>query len=53
MRAREGARRARKKAKERSSSPTTTLLRWQSINPLQFIFYHPRSMDFEEKIEGL
>ena len=22
-------------------------------NPLRFIFYHPRSTDFEEKIEGL
>ena len=53
MSARERARRARKKAKERSSSSTTTLLRWQSINPLRSIFYHPRSMDFEEKIEGL
>ena len=28
-------------------------LRWWSINPLWFIFYHPRSIDFEEKIEGL
>ena len=34
-------------------SPTTTPLRWRSINPLRFIFYHPRSTDFEEKIEGL
>ena len=34
------------------SSPTTTLLRWRSINPLWFIFYHPRSTDFEEKIES-
>ena len=24
-----------------------------SINPLRFIFYHPRSKDFEDKIEGL
>ena len=36
-----------------SSSPTTTPSRWWSINPLQFIFYHSRSTDFEEKIEGL
>ena len=36
-----------------SSSPTPTPLRWGSINSLQFIFYHARSMDFEEKIEGL
>ena len=53
MSARERARRARKKTKERSSSPTTTRLCCQSIHPLRFIFYHPRSMDFEEKIEGL
>ena len=33
--------------------PSTTLLRWRSINPLRFIFYHPRSTDFQEKIEGL
>ena len=26
---------------------------WWSINLLQFIFYHSRSTDFEEKIEGL
>ena len=24
-----------------------------SINPLRFIFYNPRSTDFEEKTEGL
>ena len=36
-----------------SSSPTTTLLRWRSINPPRFIFIHARSTDFEEKIEGL
>ena len=49
-----GAReRARKENKELSSSPTTTRLRWRSINPLRFMFYHPRSTDFEEKIEGL
>ena len=30
-----------------------TPLHWRSINPLQFIFYHPRSADFEEGIEGL
>ena len=49
-----GAReRARTENKELSSSPATTRLRWRSINPLPFIFYHPRSTDFEEKIEGL
>ena len=49
------ARSARKKNKEYVylSSPTTTPLRWWSINPLRFIFYHPRSTDFEEKIERL
>ena len=36
-----------------SSSPTTTPLRWRSINPPRFIFNHARSTDFEEKIEGL
>ena len=35
--------------KKFSSSPTTTPLRWRSINPLPSIFYHPRSTDFEEK----
>ena len=29
--------------RKNSSSPTTTPLCWWSINPLQFIFYHPRS----------
>ena len=28
-------------------------VRWRSINPLRIIFYHTRSTDFEEKIEGL
>ena len=53
--ARERAQSARKKNKERlfSSSLTPTPLRWRSINPLWFIFYHPRSTDFEEEIEGL
>ena len=51
--ARERAGSARKKNKELSSSPTTTSLRWRSINPLRFIFYHPCSTDFEGKIEGL
>ena len=49
-------RRAReRKIKKRlfSSSPTPTPLRWGSINPPRFIFYHARSTDFEEKIEGL
>ena len=32
--------------------PTTAPLHWLSINPLRFIFYHPRSTDFEENIEG-
>ena len=31
----------------------STPLRWRSINPTWFIFYHARSTDFEEKIEGL
>ena len=46
------ARSARRKNKERlfSSSPTPTPLRWRSINPLRFIFHHPRSTDFEQKI---
>ena len=39
--------------RKNSSSPITTPLCWRSINPLQFIFYHPRSTNFEEKIEGL
>ena len=30
-----------------------TPLYWRSINPLRFIFYHPRSVDFEKEIEGL
>ena len=30
-----------------------TPLHWRSINPLRFIFYHPRSVDFEKEIEGL
>ena len=32
--------------------PTTAPLHWLSINPLRFIFYNPRSTDFEENIEG-
>ena len=46
-----GARSARKKNIERlfSSSPSTTPLCWWSINLQRFIFYHPRSTDFEEK----
>ena len=50
------AKRARENEREAllfSSSPTTTPLHWRSINPLRFIFYHPRLTDFEEKIEGL
>ena len=35
------------------SSSTTTSLHWRSINPPRFIFYHVRSTDFEEKIDGL
>ena len=30
-----------------------TPLHWRSVNPLRFIFYHPRSTDFEKEIEGL
>ena len=33
--------------------PNPTPLRWRSINPLRFIFYHARSTVFEEKIDGL
>ena len=47
-RARENERGARER-----KIPTTTLLRWRSINPLRFIFYHQGSTDFQEKIEGL
>ena len=36
-----------------SSSLTATPLRWWSINPVLFVFYHPRATDFEEKMEGL
>ena len=36
---------------DKEKSPTTIPLRWRSINPLRFIFYHPT--DFEEKIEDL
>ena len=46
------AKRAREKEREAvlfSSSPTTTPFHWRSINPLRFIFYHPRLTDFEEK----
>ena len=46
-------RRAPQQSKRTRTSPTTTPLRWRSINPLRFKFYHPRSTDFEEKIEGL
>ena len=35
-------------------SPHPTTLRWRSINPSGFsFFYHARSTDFEEKVEGL
>ena len=30
-----------------------TPLYWWSVNPLRFIFYHPRSTGFEKEIEGL
>ena len=30
-----------------------TPLQWRSINPLRFIFYQPRSTDFEKEMEGL
>ena len=33
--------------------PPLPPLRWRPINPLRYIFYHPRSTYFEEKIEGL
>ena len=33
--------------------PPLPPLRWRPINPLRFIFYHPRSTYFQEKIEGL
>ena len=49
----ERARSAREKNKERSSIfffPPTNPLRWRSINPLRFIFYHSRSTDFEENL---
>ena len=42
-----------RKRKIFSSSPTPAPLRWRSINPPRFIFYHTRSTDFEEKIDGL
>ena len=46
----------REKEKEKrlfSSSPSTKLvLDWDEVPP-RFILYHPRSTDFEEKIEGL
>ena len=40
---------------ERTTAPTTTTtpLLWWLINPLRFIFYHPRSTDFEEELEDL
>ena len=48
----ERSERARTSAEgEKEKSPTTIPLRWRSINPLRFTFYHPT--DFEEKIEGL
>ena len=36
-----------------SEASARTPLRRRSINPLWFIFYHPRSKNFEEKMEGL
>ena len=51
--ARENERGARERKCLFSSSPTTTPLRWRLINPLRFIFHHPFSTDFEEKIKGL
>ena len=52
QRTRERSERARttaegEKEKKVSSSPTSTPLRWRSINPLLFIFYHLRLTDFE------
>ena len=47
----ERSERARTSAEgEKEKSPATIPLRWRSINPLRFTFYHPT--DFEEKIEG-
>ena len=37
----------------RCARKKNTPLRWRSINPPRFIFYHARSTNFEEKIEGL
>ena len=51
--ARESERGTRERKKQIfSSSPNPCLLALASINPPQFIFYHARSTDFEEKIEG-
>ena len=39
-----------REARERKiTSPTPTPLRWRSINPPRFTFYHARSTDFEDK----
>ena len=46
------ARWAREREKE-FFFPTPTPLRWRSINPPRFNFYHACLTDFEEKIEGL
>ena len=50
-RAHERRRRARTSVEREKEKYTP--LRWRSINLLRFIFYHPRSTYFEEKIEGL
>ena len=41
--------RARENERGTRQKDTTTALRWRSINLLRFIFYLPRSTDFEEK----
>ena len=48
------ARREREQSERaRCARKKNTPLRWRSINPPRFIFYHARSTNLEEKIEGL
>ena len=42
-----------RRARERGEHARKKNLRLRSVNPPRFIFYHARSTDFEEKIEGL
>ena len=42
-----------RRARERSERARKKTLRLRSINLPRFIFYHARSTDFEEKIDGL